>query len=111
MTNKERAARIRQLNDDLRRGHRGGRIQVTSGVDALGLLGVMAAAEAIARFDDFKPGNDPHGEHDFGSVQVMGRQLYWKIDYYNPSYRGHADDPAQPETCARVLTIMLASEY
>jgi hypothetical protein len=104
-------AHIRKLNDALRTCHQGGKIQVTSGVNGLGLLGVMAAAEAVARFDSFETDNDPHAEHDFGSVTVMGQQLFWKIDYYDPTFTRHADDPAHPQTCRRVLTIMLASEY
>jgi hypothetical protein len=102
---------VRRLNDALRKSHIGGRLQVTAGVNGLGLLGVMAAAEAVARFDAFLPDNDPHAEHDFGSVTVMGQQLFWKIDYYDPTFAGHADNPADPQTCRRVLTIMLASEY
>jgi hypothetical protein len=103
--------RIRRLNDALRKGHQGGRIQVTSGISGLGMLGLLAATEAVARFDAFDADNDPHQEHDFGSVTVMGQQLFWKIDYYDPTFTSHADDPADPQTCCRVLTIMLASEY
>jgi hypothetical protein len=52
--------------------------------------------------------NDPHGEHDFGSFEVDGRKIFWKIDLYEePEVKG-AD--GQPVT-TRVLTIMLAEEW
>ena len=59
----------------------------------------------------FSPGNDPYEEHDFGALQVAGRQLFWKIDYYGPGFETAADDPADESTCERVLTLMLAEEY
>jgi len=65
----------------------------------------------VAAFDAFAPENDPHGEHDFGAFDhpAAGR-VFWKIDYYDPSYEFGADDPADPST-KRVLTVMLAEEY
>lgn len=56
---------------------------------------------------DFKEGNDPYGEHDFGAWG----EYFWKIDYYNRTLDAGADDPADATTCARVLTIMHRSEY
>lgn len=53
--------------------------------------------------------NDPHGEHDFGSLTVAGKKVFWKIDYYQRDLSGWCD-PLSPE-CRRVLTVMLAEEY
>ncbi|WP_257187520.1 MULTISPECIES: DUF3768 domain-containing protein [Bradyrhizobium] len=25
--------------------------------------------------------NDPHGEHGFGSFDLVGQKVFWKIDY------------------------------
>ncbi|MEQ8826157.1 MAG: DUF3768 domain-containing protein, partial [Parvibaculum sp.] len=62
-------------------------------------------------FDDFTPDNDPHGEHDFGSVRIDENAIFWKIDYYDRSMEAGSPDPADPEVTTRVLTIMLADEY
>jgi hypothetical protein len=34
----------------------------------------------VRLFDRFTPDNDPHDEHDFGSIELHGRKLFWKID-------------------------------
>lgn len=109
--NVERRARICVLNDQLRRYQIGGRIMLSRGVVALGPTGVQIALREIAMIDHFDENNDPHGEHDFGSVVLAGRRLFWKIDYYDLTLTAGADDPANPETCTRVLTVMLAEEY
>ena len=57
----------------------------------------------------FVESNDPYGEHDFGSLNWEGHKIFWKIDYYDPAFKGWCS-PLQPE-CERVLTVMLAEEY
>ena len=111
MLSPEQRTRVRALNDALRQGRTSGRLQLTSGVLALGEGAVAEAMEALARFTDFTPGNDPYGEHDFGAFPVAGRQLFWKIDYYSPGFESAALDPADEAVCVRVLTLMLAEEY
>ena len=106
-----RSARIRQLNDALRRCAHSGVIYITSGVQALGEHGVTAALLAVRHFDDFSNDNDPYGEHDMGGVRVSGARILWKIDYYDRDRRYGSPDPADPAVTTRVLTIMLASEY
>ena len=66
---------------------------------------------AIASFTDFSADNDPHGEHDFGALELFGAKLFWKIDYYHPDHDTHAPVPSNIELCRRVLTVMLAEEY
>ncbi|MBX9574048.1 MAG: DUF3768 domain-containing protein [Caulobacteraceae bacterium] len=107
----DRRARIRALNDRLRRDHHGGRILVTPGVSAKGFLTLVAALEAVRTFDAFEPDNDPYGEHDFGAFSIGADRLFWKIDYYDQSLTSAAVDPACANGCVRVLTIMLAEEY
>ena len=55
--------------------------------------------------------NDPWSEHDFGSFEIDGETLFWKIDYYDGSMQFGLEDPADPAKTMRVLTIMLSEEY
>jgi hypothetical protein len=67
----------------------------------------------MAGFSRFDEDNDPHGEHDFGAMDVpeAGR-VFWKIDCYADGAMEHgSEDPADPRRSFRVLTVMLASEY
>ena len=56
---------------------------------------------------------DPHHEHDFGSLDVDGHTVFFKIDYYEKgsNYTLGAEHPEDTSTADRVLTIMLACEY
>ena len=82
--------------------------------------------ELIETYNAFAPGNDPHGERDFGAIYLGGdgrwsclppkkgdavETVFWKIDYYDRAMRFASEDPADPMVTRRVLTIMLASEY
>ena len=107
----ERTARIRALNDELRRHRRGGTILITQGVRQLGTAAIADLLDAIAAFESFPPGNDPYGEHDFGALERQGERFFWKIDYYNGTLVSASPDPADPAVTHRVLTLMLASEY
>jgi hypothetical protein len=103
-----KAARIRELNDQLRQKAIGGRVVITRGIQALGTDGVRQVLTAVARFDDFSEDNDPWGEHDCAVLAVDGRRVMFKHDLYeDPEIKG-AD--GQPVT-TRVLTIMLAEEW
>jgi hypothetical protein len=50
-------------------------------------------------------------EHDFGSFEVEGETIFFKIDYYDRTLTHHSPDPADPAVTERVITIMLADEY
>ena len=102
---------VRRLNDDLRRTGVGGRFMITPGIAALPSETLAAVMAAVQSFDAFDPGNDPYGEHDFASVDVDGRQVFWKIEYYGRALSAASPNPADPRCTTRVLTIMLASEY
>ena len=105
------AATIRDLNDRARAAMSFRHIMVTVGVRALGSQFVTALLGQIRRFDAFNTDNDPWGEHDFGSVAIGSEQTFWKIDYYNASLDAGSPNPADDSVTARVLTVMLASEY
>ncbi len=107
----QRKAHIRRLNDALRTEMRGGRIVITSGVRSLGPILLQRALEATAAFQSFTSDNDPYGERDFGAVDVGRHRIFWKIDYYDKTLTCGSPDAANPDVTARVLTVMLASEY
>jgi hypothetical protein len=100
-------------NDDFRRTmgcYAPGRVLLTRSVAALEPLQQAGLLMAVRTFTAFTPDNDPHGEHDFGAVQLDGTRYFWKIDYYeDASCIYGAERPA--EACYRVLTLMEASEY
>ncbi|MEA2977867.1 MAG: hypothetical protein QOF19_3387 [Alphaproteobacteria bacterium] len=103
--------RIRELNDAFRSTFRGGQVVMTSSVDELPSMVKAEALHKAATFSDFTKDNDPYGEHDFGSFELVGRKFLWKIDYYNYDLQYGSDDPADPQRTLRVLTLMLAEDY
>jgi Protein of unknown function (DUF3768) len=107
----DRIARIRDLNDTFRRTFSGGRVMMTCGVAELPDMVKANALLLVASFDQFTEDNDPRGEHDFGSFELVNRKFFWKIDYYDERCEFGSEDPSQPERTTRVLTLMLASEY
>lgn len=109
--NEQTTKRIRELNDALRRTLMGGRLMMTSGVEALGPISVSQLIDRLRTYDQFEEGNDPYDEHDFGAFDHDGNKFFWKIDYYDPSLNFGSEDPADPSKTARVLTLMLAQEY
>jgi Protein of unknown function (DUF3768) len=103
-------SRIRELNDQLRCQHRGGTIVVTVGIQSMGADFIAAVDVAMTKVT-FDSGNDPYGEHDFGVVEVKGRRIFFKIDYYDLDLCFVSPDPANQKITRRVMTIMLAEEY
>ena len=107
-----RPERIARLNDLLRQGHApNGKIMSTAGMQARGDVFVSNALREVANFHQFGEDNDPHQEHDFGSFEIDGAKLFFKIDYYAPDLKQGSEDPTDPQKTTRVLTIMLAEEY
>ena len=103
--------RIRTLNDELRQCLPGGHAVMTPGVAALGQEAVERIVQVIAAFDDFCHANDPHEEHDFGSFEVNGETILFKINYYDKNLTHHSPDPSDPSVTEHVITLMLADEY
>ena len=105
------ADRVRALNDILRRTLIGGTLVLTAGIVALGRERQQTILDAVATFDRFDADNDPHGEHDFGALDVAGERVFWKIDYFDCTRSRASPDPADASVTSRVLTVMLAGEY
>jgi uncharacterized protein DUF3768 len=107
----DKTARIRELNDAFRRTFSGGQVMMTPGVAELPDMVKAAALCRVATFDKFTADNDPHGEHNFGNFEIVNRNFFWKIDYYDERCEHGSEDPADPRRTTRVLTLMLAGEY
>ena len=107
----DRSEAIASLNDKFRRTFAGGRVVMTRGIACLAEPLRLQILEAVRAFEDFEEGDDPYGEHDFGALTCEGRRVFWKIDYFNADLTAGAENPADPATTTRVLTVMLADEY
>lgn len=92
-----------------------GRILLTAGVAAEGAEFQSSAIRSLRAFDSFTEDNDPHGEHDFGILEVPNGpdivKVYWKIDLYDTEYCLGSGAPESPRDTRRVLTLLLPSEY
>ena len=102
----ETSAKIAALNDAHRQSMQG--CTVTRGIVAMHDKANEVFA-SVRDYTDFNEDNDPYGEHDFGSLEVAGERIFWKIDYYDEDLKNWCD-PLSPD-CRRVLTIMLSEEY
>lgn len=103
--------KVRKLNDTFRTTLIGGKIILTPGVAELQVESVKELLKLIPKYQDFNEDNDPYGEHDFGSFEFHSKKFFFKIDYYDKSYKYGSEDPSDPEVTGRVMTIMLAEEY
>lgn len=104
---------IAQHNDAFRKEptrHKG-QMFITAGIQGKGDAFLRKVMHAVTSFDDFTTDNDPHGEHDFGSVEVDGKKVFFKFDYYDNTLKWGSPDPSDPEVTTRVLTIMFSHEY
>lgn len=106
----DKTRRVRELNDVFRKSMVCD-VYLTRGVANLPSDVQAMALRRVATFDAFTSDNDPQGEHDFGSFDLAGRKLFFKIDYYAPDREHGSEDPSDPDRTVRVLTIMLAEEY
>ncbi|MCG9890946.1 MAG: DUF3768 domain-containing protein, partial [Thermosynechococcaceae cyanobacterium MS004] len=91
------ATQIAELNDRFRKGDR--TLGKTVGSEIFSNHNPaqqLALVRLVRAFDDFTEANDPYGEHDFGSVEFEGDQWFWKIDYYDKSFRFGSENPSDP---------------
>lgn len=107
----DKTTRISALNDELRQFGRGGRVIMTSGIEALGAAAIGKVLSAVGSFSAFTPDNDPHGEHDCAILTVDGIRVLFKIDYFDCDLAYHSPDPSDPSATRRVMTVMRADEY
>lgn len=114
-----KVAKIAALNDEVRQyvqmprfgtsiPHR---IVITKGIAGLSPRKQINVCAAVRDFNAFAEGDDPYKEHNFGSFDVSGHKIFWKIDYYDPTLSWGSEDPSDTSKTVRVLTILLAEEY
>tara|TARA_R110002126_G_scaffold10446_10_gene47580 strand:- start:897 stop:1322 length:426 start_codon:yes stop_codon:yes gene_type:complete len=89
-----------------------GMVVMTQRVSTLDVAAQVSLLLVVRNYSSFDPHNDPHGERDFGAIDLHGTKWFWKIDYYaDASCEWGSEDPSDPAKCYRVLTVMHASEY
>jgi hypothetical protein len=108
---KERVAEIRRLNTEFKSTFRGGQVVLTASVAALPSADKAAGLQAVADFKAFSEENDPHGEADYGSFDLLGREWWFKIDYLDLKMENCSIDPADPTKTKRVMTVGLAMDW
>ena len=88
-----------------------GRLVTTSAVDAAGIGFLQGCLERIGRLEDFAPDNDPDGHHDFGTVEVFGTTVWFRIDLHDAQDWNHGSEaPDDPARTWRVLTVLFPSD-
>src|SRR5579875_2080572 len=97
---------IRNLNDQCRRTFLGCTVLMTPSIQVLPDEQRRKLFERVRSFNEFTEDNDPHGEHDFGVIELEGKTYFWKFDYFDRSMEYGSDDPSEPTKTTRVLTIM-----
>lgn len=111
MTDSNTSQPIATLNDAFRTTFNGGTLMLTAGIQALPEEIQVGILHAVRTFNIFTPDNDPHQEHDFGTIEYKGHRVFWKIDYYDSTLTFGSENPTDPNQTSRVLTVMLAEEY
>lgn len=96
---------IARSNDEFRASivspelNMGKRLVFSLGFGMLPSKDIENILQQIAKFDDFNEGNDPWGEHDFGTISTEWAEIFWTIATLDE------------EQNTKVLTVMLAEEY
>jgi len=83
------------------------------GVRQVSLMLGQAALRRLIDETPIEPGNDPHGERDFGAVEFKGHKIFWKVDVYanDGTFSRGSEMPWDARQSFRVVTIMLASDW
>lgn len=114
------AAIIGEQNDAFRKAKCGyptdevapeGKLVMTRCVHEEGAVFHMELLARVALFDEFNFDNDPQGWHEFGSVEVSGKAVWFKINLFDTAYRMGSEVPHDPEQTRRVLTLLFPHEY
>mgnify|MGYP001412358682 CR=1 FL=1 len=79
-------------------------------------LNLMMGQRALRRLINetpIGPGNDPHGERDFGVVEHQSHKIFWKVDVYanDGMFVWGSEVPWDAQQSFRIVTVMLASDW
>lgn len=125
----QRTVRIAELNDRLRKGTLpNGRLVVTANAANEIAMKIAETYKIEATSPAYQPiyrtqlakalagatidvKNNPYFERDFGTLEVLGVKLFFKIDYYDCEMKSHSADAADHQITVRVCTVMLPSDY
>ena len=102
---------VAEANDRFRQTFVGGFVTITPRVETLESEIKARLLRAVREFNEFTPDNDPHGEHDFGSIELGRTRWLWKIDLYDANYQYRTPDPRDLDITRRVLTVMHATDW
>jgi len=112
MTDEEKTARIRELNDQIRTTGIGNGRVVAVGSLVMADEGLRSkAVTAMRAFTDFNLGDDPYGQHDFGAFTIEKRRFFFKIDYYDLAEEAGSEHPEDPTQTVRICSLMFAEDY
>ena len=113
VTDEEKKAKIRELNDRLRTTGKGGMVVATGrfGQESADIEKINRVIAMLRTFDGFVNGDDPYQEHDFGKFTVDGEEFLFKIDYYDLNMEEGSPAPEDPAQTKRVLSVFYASDY
>jgi hypothetical protein len=67
--------------------------------------------EALGRYDDCDADSDPVGEHEFRMITVQGRQILFKIDYFDRKLFRDPRAISDPKDVHRTVNVMLANGH
>jgi hypothetical protein len=113
MTDDEKKAKVRELNDELRTkgGARNGKIIFTGALGQDSVEKRLIVYRAARAFNTFTEQNDPHGEHDFGRFNVGDEEFMFKFDYFALDEMFGSEHPEDPNATIRIMSIFYASDY
>ena len=107
-----RAIILAAQNDTFRLTGVGGQVNMTASMLQLGTAIINEITDRVRDFQDFTENNDPHGEHDFGMIEIArGDRFFFKIDYYDPYYEFASEDPTNTEITRRVMTVYPVKDH
>jgi hypothetical protein len=98
--------KIIELNDLLRTSFKGGRVQMTPGVYALGSQIRGRALYALSKYSKFSDDD----ERNWGVFIFAGYAFEWQIEYRANDHGGLSSDPENPEKTLRVLTLYVVDD-
>lgn len=71
---------IKTLNDTFRQTFTGGRVMLTTGINAKSQDDIAKILSEVRQFNHFTKANNPYNEHDLGSFNYKGEKIFFSIN-------------------------------